>query len=171
MTECAQREREVRRDRRLADAALPRRDRDLVTDAFQDPGLPTRRHRARHLPRRDLEIDAHIFDAADRAHGCFGIARELLSDVRILGREVNREADIRSVDLDVAYETERDDVARKHRESNYIHRLKHLFRRGHWLSLSPLWIAGGGPWGDTQTWIPWAIARSRCSRMSLPAHT
>src|SRR5437867_5315980 len=138
MTECPQREREVRRDSRLTDAALPRRDRDFVADAFQDPGLPARRHRARHLPRRDLEIDAHIFDAADRAHGCFGIARELLSDVRILGRKVNREADIRSVDLDVAYETEGHDVARKPWESNFLQRLKHLFRRGHWLSLSPL---------------------------------
>ncbi len=121
VAERAQREREVRGDRRLADASLSRGDGDAVLHIGKDARAG--RHRAADggsLFRTDLEVEANVRHAFERAHRGFGIASDLLADARVLGLEMDREGNRAAVDAHVADETERHDVAREAGEADLL---------------------------------------------------
>src|SRR5207253_939715 len=85
----------------------------------------------RGVARRNIELHAHVGDAADAAHGRFRVARDLLSGVRVLGLELDGERDVAAVDLDVLDETERHDVARQAGKLHALQRLENLLLGGH----------------------------------------
>ena len=116
-----ERERQVRGDRRLADAALARGDRDLEPDVLQDApaaeaaaGDPARGVAAEGDFTSSRIVTAWTPGQAAQLLG--RVAPDLLGGRGRLGHDLEAEGDVAAADRQVLDEAEGDDVAREARE-------------------------------------------------------
>src|SRR5205085_11544415 len=100
VAEGAQGEREVRGDRRLADAALSGRNSDLVFDAGKDLSWWRRALRPGSGSRADIDLHPHAHHARHRFHSRLGIASDLRGRALVLRLEAHRERDVATLDAD-----------------------------------------------------------------------